>query len=253
MRDTNDTAACSNPPTNECTPPFGSGSGVHGNVPQRARVRFGDGGEGRQLKPRSFSRLVLVALVAAASLSQARIADAQVDEALGDYWKKAIDLEYQIVGAFKAQMQKDERDKLISDFKVDLDYVQYYLDRVGNRLHEKDRDWTWSSKKSDAIEKAKQAKINLGILQSTVSNGGDMSSDLEKFESGWKELVQAMGELRMAYQSHTKELDDRMKELVLAKGNLKAEDESRMKELDARIKELEAITTAFREDCPSCR
>ena len=98
-------------------------------------------------------------------------ANAQVDEAMGTNWDNAGKLYKMIVDAFEAGKQEDVYN-LTGEFRDNLDYVQSKLDRVGQRLHDKDKNWPWSTKKDAAIQKTQQAKVAAGLLGSVAKSDG---------------------------------------------------------------------------------
>lgn len=95
------------------------------------------------------------------------------------------------------------------------------LGRVGDHLHERDRNWAWSEKKSEAIKQLDKTRVAAGSLENALHHELDWSSSaVGEFKSEWTELVESMNGLWTEYLAHQRELD--------------------------------AITKAFREDCPGC-
>jgi hypothetical protein len=154
----------------------------------------------------------ILVVVTAMLFFQGPMANAQVDEAMKSNWDNAGKLYSLILDAVSAG-KTEEVAKLTGEFRDNLDYVQEKLERVGQRLHEKDRNWTWSSKKDYAVKKVRETKVAAGTLSSTIQRSGvnSASSELSNFKGQWKECVESMNDLRKEYFAHGKELNEIMK------------------------------------------
>jgi hypothetical protein len=172
------------------------------------------------MKLRSFSPLVAAGFAVAMLLSHALTIHAQVDEARTTNWNNASRLYELIVSAVEAK-KPDEVVKLTKELRDNLDYVHNKLGRVGERLHAKDRNWDWSSKKDHTLHTVSRTRVAAGSLElATQQRPESADSEFRAFKSEWKELVESMNDLWRLYLAHARELND--------------------------------ISKAFREDCREC-
>jgi len=136
---------------------------------------------------------------------------AQVDESRKANWENAKRLEAMIVDAIKAGKAR-EGASLIQEFKVNIDIVQDKLERAGERLHDLDKTWLASTRRAEAIDKAKKVRITLGDLSVAIAKlDEDPASALGTFVSAWDDFVKAFDDLWRDYVQHGKELQERLK------------------------------------------
>jgi hypothetical protein len=98
------------------------------------------------------------------------------------------------------------------EFRLNLDYIQDKLEHVGDHLHDKDKNWGWSSKKSLALDRVRRTKVAAGILGSKAREAGaSMDSELGAFQSEWKDFGDAFDDLWKEYITHAREQAEVMK------------------------------------------
>lgn len=173
------------------------------------------------MKLNTYRLIVVMCGLVAMSMIVASNAHAQVDEAMGTNWDNAGRLSKLIVDAFEAGKQ-EEVYKLTDEFRANLDYVQNKVERVGQRLHDKDKNWPWAAKRDTAVQATQQARVAAGLLGSTVKGEGlvKAASAYRDFKDRWAAFVEMMNALRIEFMSHGSELNN--------------------------------ILKAFREECPKC-
>ncbi len=134
-------------------------------------------------------------------------AQAQVFEAMGTNWDNAGRLYKLIVEAFDAGKQ-EEVVKLTIELRDNLDHVEQKLNHVGQRLHDKDKNWPWLSRKESAVLYIQRARTAAGLLGSTAKNDGlvKAASDFRDFKDKYSAFVDMMNALRMEFQTHGEEL-----------------------------------------------
>jgi hypothetical protein len=179
----------------------------------------------KTMKLKSFAPIVLLGLslsmYSSMLVTHTPIAQAQVDESRKTNWGNLKKLYPLMVDAVTNQ-KRDEATKLIDEMKANLGYVDEKLYVVGQRLHEKDRNWPWAAKKATMSEKLNQLQTSLGTLKSRVQTvGTSTDSSLSDVKSYWQALSTASDDLMATYVSHGQELD--------------------------------AILKAFNAECPGCR
>lgn len=161
------------------------------------------------MKRRSWKSMLLAACFSTLPFTFATAANAQVDEAMSTNWDNVGKLYPMIVAAFDAGKQEDVY-KLTDEFRANLDYVEDKLNRVGQRLHEKDKNWGWSSKKETAMNKTRDLRVAAGLLGSTTKSEGlvKAQSSFKDFKDKWAVFVDMVNALRIEYMAHAKELTD---------------------------------------------
>jgi hypothetical protein len=158
------------------------------------------------MRQRSF-RLLAVIGWSAVVLCQPSAAQAQIDEARGANWDNAKRL-YVIIVDAAAAGKRDEGYKATDEFRMNLDFIQDKLTRIGGRLHEKDRSWH-GSRQSEAIERIRQAKVGAGALGIRLKDvGSSHDSELSDFKSRWTAFVESFDKLWIEFNNHGKELND---------------------------------------------
>jgi hypothetical protein len=166
----------------------------------------GPGRQENKMQQHRIRTLAMIGIAAAMLLSHATTSVAQVDEARKSNWDNAKRLYVNIVDAVEGG-KREEAYKRTDEFRANLDYIEDKLGRVGGRLHDKDRNWAWSSKKSTAIDKLKRCRTAAGILGSKVKEeGSSASSELSNFKSEWRDFGDAFDDLWREYSAHHKEL-----------------------------------------------
>jgi hypothetical protein len=160
------------------------------------------------MRAHCFRTFAVVGITAAVVLTQASTSVAQVDEARKVNWDNTKKLYVEIVDAVGAG-KRDEADKRISELKANLDLVQDKLHRVGQRLHDRDRNWQWSAKKSNTIDKLKRYRLAAGYVQVELAKAGSTAnSELSAFKSEWKDFADNFDDLWREYTVHAKELQE---------------------------------------------
>ena len=139
-------------------------------------------------------------------------AQAQVYEARGVNWDNAGRLYKLIVDAFDAGKQEELVNRTI-EFRDNLDYVEQKLAKVGQRLHDKDKDWPWQEKKETAILYTQRARVAAGLLGATAKNDGlvKAASEFRDFKDKYSAFVEMMNALTMEFQKHGNELTQILK------------------------------------------
>jgi len=158
------------------------------------------------------SRIAVVSFLAVCFF-HASNAHAQLEEAMGTNWDNAGRLYKMIVEAFDAGKAEDVY-RRTTEFRDNMDYVQNKVERLGQRLHEKDKNgWSWASKRDAVVQKAQQVKVVAGTLGSVAHSDGlaKASSDFRDFKDRWAAFVDVMNGLRLEWFSHGKDLADVLK------------------------------------------
>ena len=164
------------------------------------------------MRKNHFTSIIFVGFATILFLSLNSITKAQVDKARGVNWNNASALMSKIENAVGTGDRKELNDRL-NEFKDNLTYVVDQLQHVGDRLHEKDRQWRWKDFREVAVTKVRQTAVIAGTFQSEVNSADNstIAKDYNDLKSSWAESINSSNDLWREYLAHKKELDDIMK------------------------------------------
>ena len=177
------------------------------------------------MKLKSFTPIVILGLslsmYSSMLVTHAPIAHAQLDESRKVNWENAKKLYPIMIESIAAQRTRDGYNAA-NELRLNLDLVQAKLEVVGQRLHEKDRNWQWNSKAGLALQNLKEARTSIGILESKLKDpSSSPDSEVGYVKTNWAKFVVSFDDLWAEYVKHGQELD--------------------------------AMVKAFSAECPGCR
>ncbi len=163
------------------------------------------------MKLKSFTPIVILGLsmsiYSSMLVTHTPIAHAQADESRKVNWDNAKRLYPIMIDAIKAQKTRDAYNAA-NELRANLDLIQAKLEVVGQRLHEKDRNWAWSSKAALAIQNIKEARVSIGVLESKLKDpSSSPDSEVGYVQTNWAKFAASFDDLWIEYVKHGQELD----------------------------------------------
>jgi hypothetical protein len=167
------------------------------------------------MKLKSFTPIVILGLslsmYSSMLMTHTPIAHAQLDESRKSNWETSKKLYPMMVDAVAAQRIRDGYNAA-NELRLNLDIVQSKLEVVGQRLHEKDKNWQWNSKLGLVIQNLREAKVSIGLLESKLKDpSSSPDSELGYVKTNWAKFVVSFDDLWAEYVKHGQELDAMVK------------------------------------------
>ena len=162
---------------------------------------------------------VLVGILALLAVSDP--AHAQLGRIRAEYWDKFKGTYYDAISRWDSRTSRDEIVQVLGPWRDMIERGIYPgVERMGEQLHEKDRQWL-GSRRSELTSKVHNLRNYLGQLEVQVKRVGESyDSQLRELKSAYKEFEDSYNE---AWREHA-----------------------------VHYRELVSILEKFRRECPQC-